>query len=279
MLYGCCVNLLPGSERLAGLDYAPALAEMGYDYIELPLRRLTELAQEAFRSAAERLRRTGLPCRCCNDFLPAAYQLVGEDRTPERELDAYLSAAFGRMEALGTPYAVFGSPWSRSCPPDFDPGRAWEQLCVFLRRVGGMAADHGITVAIEHNNHTETNMINRFSAAAAMAQEVDHPNIRLMCDYYHLRVEGEDPRELLPWGSRLVHTHIARLEGRRYFDALEGEELHIHPYARVLNEIGYQGGISVEGRISEGGLWQEQGRQNLLLLRRVCDSPSETCGG
>lgn len=271
MLYGCCVNMLPNAEKMAGVGYASALAELGYDYIELPTRLITQLSETEFESACRILSETGLACRCCNDFMPAHYQIVGEDLTPERELQNYLSAAFHRLGHLKVPYTVFGSPWSRSSPQGFDRRRAWEQICIFLQKVGQIAADYGIVVTIEHNNHTETNMLNRFSDTAAMAREVDHPNIRLMCDYFHLRMEGEDPRGLLPFGNWLVHTHIARLEGRQYFHSLEGEETPLSQYAEVLKEIGYQGGVSIEARVPNEALWRDQAQETLKQLHRALD--------
>ena len=40
MLYGLCVNMTAEADRLAGIRLAPALKEIGYDYIEVPTNRL-----------------------------------------------------------------------------------------------------------------------------------------------------------------------------------------------------------------------------------------------
>lgn len=269
MLFGCCVNLLPGAEDRAGIAYAGELARMGYDYIELPLNRMMKLEEREFREVEQALQEIALPCRSCNDFMPTSYQITGTQVTPQAELEGYLSRAFARMEELGAMCAVFGSPWSRSCPEGFSRERAWDQIARFLHRAGELAAERGVTIAIEHNNRTETNMLNRFAEGVAMARAVDHPNVRALCDYYHLRVEGDSPRALLDGGALLVHTHIAKLEGRRYFTDLEGERPVLEEYAQVLRKIGYEGGVSIEARVDSRESWREDARRSLAVLRRT----------
>lgn len=269
MQFGCCINMLPGAETLAGIAYARPLKELGYDYIELPMSRLAALEERDFEAVRDTLAGLGLPCRACNDFMPSRFQIVGEETTPEAELEDYLAGAFDRLERLGVPVAVFGSPWSRGCPEEFPRGRAYEQLAAFLRRAGELAAGHGVSIAVEHNNRTETNMLNRYADVAAMARMVDLPNVGTLCDYYHLRREGDDPEVLLVTGRPPLHTHIARLEGRRYFTTLEGEAEVLDRYVRVLTRLGYEGGVSVEAPVTSPEAWRGMAETNLRLLRRA----------
>lgn len=270
MKYGCCVNTLPRQEGSVGAEYIPALRELGYDYVELPLNGVTQLDEGRFEALLELLARTGLPCRCCNDFMPSSFQIVGEQTTPEQVLTDYLDRAMERLSRLGAPYTVFGSPWSRSRPQDFPQERALEQIAGFLRLAGERAGQHGVTIAIENNNRGETNMLNHFSDAAAMARRVDHPNVKVLCDYYHLRFEGDTPQVLDGGADLLVHTHIAQLENRRYLTDLSKEPM-LPEYARALHAIGYQGGVSIEGKVDSPQSWREDARLTLENLRRVFD--------
>ena len=270
MKFGCCVNLLPETEVPAGIGYAGELKKLGYDYIELPLNQLTQLEDGEFEKAVETLKEIGLPCRSCNDFMPSVYQIVGEDLTPEKELERYLVRAFHRLERLKAPYTVFGSPWSRSCPAGFPMERALDQVAGFLRRAGRIAADHGVVIAIEPINRSETNVMNHYADGVTMARRVDRPNVRVLCDYYHLRYEGDSPQVLLDGGGALlVHTHIAKLEGRRYFTGLEGELPMVEQYAQALKALGYAGGISIEARVESREAWRREAEQTVKLLRRV----------
>ena len=127
MLYGCCVNLLPKTLDRIGLEYAGRLKRLGYDYIELPLNELAQLSEQEFRDARTVLEELDLPCRACNDFMPARFQITGSDITSRAELTDYLRRALERAARLGISSAVFGSPWSRSCPEHYSREAAFGQ--------------------------------------------------------------------------------------------------------------------------------------------------------
>lgn len=268
MKYGCCVNLLAKSETATGIEYARQLKDLGYDYVELPLNRVAQLDGPAFEALLSQLEKTGLPCLSCNDFMPSSFQIVGDEVTEKAVLLSYLERALERGQRLGAFCTVFGSPWSRSCPAGFLRDRAWEQLVEFLRMAGDLAARYGMVIAVEHNNHDETNMLNHFSDGVRMVREVGHPNVKAMCDYYHLRYEGDPPEVLLEAEDILVHTHIAALEGRRYRIGLDLEPM-LPDYAEMLRKIGYSGGISVEGRADAQTQWETEARLTLSNLKQI----------
>ena len=61
----------------------------------------------------------------------------------------------------------------------------------------GVRLQAGMVIAIEPINRGEPNMLNHFSDGVRMARTVDYPNVRVLCDYYHLRFEGDSPSVLL----------------------------------------------------------------------------------
>ena len=237
MLYGCCVNLLPKTLDRIGLEYAGRLKRLGYDYIELPLNELAQLSEQEFRDARTVLEELDLPCRACNDFMPARFQITGSDITSRAE-------HYSREAAFG-------------------------QIAEFLSLAGEEAAPYQVVIAIEPINRGETNMLNHFSDGVRMARTVDYPNVRVLCDYYHLRFEGDSPSVLLDGGRELlVHTHISQLEGRRYPTDLSLEPT-LPEYAGVLRQIGYAGGVSVESKVDAPEHWEEQAALALANLRQV----------
>ena len=126
-----------------------------------------------------------------------------------------------------------------------------------------------MVIAIEPINRGETNMLNHFSDGVRMARTVDHPNVRVLCDYYHLRFEVDSPSVLLDGGRELlVHTHISQLDGRRYPTDLSLEPM-LPEYAGVLRQIGYAGGVSVESKVDAPEHWEEQAALALANLRQV----------
>ena len=83
MKFGCCVNMLPGAETLAGIAYARPLKELGYDYIELPMSRLAALEERDFETVRDTLADLDLPCGPATISCPRGSRLWGR-RPPRR---------------------------------------------------------------------------------------------------------------------------------------------------------------------------------------------------
>ena len=270
MVFGCCVNTLP-DDGLVGASYAGELAELGYDYIELPLNRVAALSDEEFSQLRGALSKAGISCRSCNDFMPRDYQIVGEDATSEDTLRRYLETAFARIGrgGLGALYAGYGSPWSRNCPEGFPRERALEQIVAFLRLAAQEAARHGVSIVVEHNNHNETNMLSTISEAADAVRAVNRCNVGILCDYYHLRVAETPAAVVEACGRDIRHTHMARLAGRSYPCSLEGEEGYLQDYAAVLKRLNYSGGVSIEAVVPDRASFRQQAEASLQTLRAL----------
>ncbi len=273
MLYGVCVNLAPGADRLAGIWHAPALKEIGYDYIEVPANRISQLSEQDFAEGTRLLRESGLICRTCNDFMPMQFRVVGKELTPQAELEEYFKKAFFRIgqNGMGAKVVVFGSPWCRSYPEGFSPETAFEQLTEFLRRIGEIAMQEGLVIGVENNNRTETNMMNHLPEIERLAENVGLPNVGIHCDYYHLHFAEDDPDVLLRYPGKIVHTHIAKVQGRGYLTDLEGELPYITKYAENLHAIGYEGGISLEAKPDPAKKYEDEAAEALRVLKQVFD--------
>lgn len=246
MLIGCCTNMLPQTDSGTGYEYAGQLKEAGFDYVELPIGQVNELSEPAFEAMRAYLTSCALPVYACNNFFPAGIQLVGPNVDAGR-VRAFYTGALERAAKLGCRCAVLGSPWSKSCPEGFSRQKAFEQLARWCAEIGAEARKRDIVIAIEPNNRQETNMVNTFAEAVALAKAADHPNVRCLQDYYHLKMEQDTVDSLLEYGKDyLVHSHFARLEKRGLPSEL-GEDTYYHVYFDALKQLGYRGGISLEG--------------------------------
>jgi D-psicose/D-tagatose/L-ribulose 3-epimerase len=266
MEFGCCVNLLPHDPAWGGLEYAAELKKLGYDYVEYPLKELAAMDGQRFAEFLHIARWTGLPCHSCNDMLPPCFQLVGPQTTSVDELSAYLEIALVRASQLGASCVVFGSPWSRRCPDGFPLQEAEKQIIGFLCCVADIAARFGLIVAVEHNNHTETNTLNHYADVVRIAKLTARPNVGPLCDYYHLRMENDSPQVVLT--AAPVHTHFSQKEERAYMTDLT-KEPQLPEYAAILSKLGYHGGVSVESRVKSKDCWSAEAGAVLALLRSV----------
>jgi D-psicose/D-tagatose/L-ribulose 3-epimerase len=224
-----------------GADIVEQLAELGYDYIELSLRDLVAQSDAAFARLEARLLRAGVPCEACNNFFPADIRLTG----PAADLPAalrYARAALTRAARLGVSVVVFGSSGARNVPAGFDPAAAWAQLRELLVALGPVAEDLNLTVAIEHLNRGESNIVNTIAEGWRLAQEVAHPRIRVLADAYHVRQEHEDPAVLRAIG-RIAHVHVAQ-RAERLFPS--GDDAALAAFFTELRATGYAQRCSIE---------------------------------
>lgn len=271
MKYGCCVNLLPNIGMLAGASYFEPLKSLGYDYVEMSLKSLAELSDAELAEVRRRLRGSGLPCRTCNDFMPVQYRIVGDELTPRSTIEDYFKRAFDLIgaEGMGADIAVFGSPWSRNCPEGFDRSTAWNQIADFLAETAEIASKRGVTIAVESNNSTETNMLTHFSDAVKMVREVKHPSLMAHCDYYHILMEDDDPKTVLDGGDLIRHAHIAELN-RAYLTMADAESPRLLTFAEALcKTVGYDGGMSIEASPKSEESWYAEAKECLALLKKV----------
>lgn len=227
-------------------DNAQKLAAAGARYLEgnvqvllLPDRPFTE-----FRNNLEQVRKSPIPTVAANGLFPKTMLIVGPDATPEKAV-AWADTVFSRAALCGIRCIVFGSGTSRRIPEGFSREEAERQFVGLCKQLGVSAQRNGIVVVIEPLNRAETNFINSVGEGAGIVRQVDHPNIRLLCDLYHMARENEPAQSIVDAGNLIRHCHIAEKE-KRTAPGIAGDDFT--PYLEALKKSNYQGIISVEGK-------------------------------
>ena len=164
------------------------------------------------------------------------------------------------MDKLGSKLVVFGSGKSRVVPENQSWQESFKELVSVTKLIGKIAADHGISIAIEPLNRNETNLINSLCEGAALQACVNLDNVGLLADAYHMRAEGEDMSRIITCSS-LMHTHIALKEGRVY-PTYECEE--VEEFFTYLKKAGYDNRMSIEGKSDD---WKADSLKALSVLR------------
>lgn len=224
------------------------IQELGFDYIELPVTSIAALSDSDFVQVEEKNKKSKIKCEAFNLLFPKEIRLVG-DNVDRAAVTRYISAALKRVGILGGEVVVFGSGGARRCPEGWQRDEAWKQLIETCILLGNEAEKYGITIVIEPLNTGETNIINSVSEGLKLAQEVNHPNIRLLADFYHMRLENESMDSIIKSGAFLKHLHIANKTGRAY--PLISEEDSYAEFFTALKEINYEGRLSIEGRTQQ----------------------------
>lgn len=244
----------------AGTEDLGKAERWGFDYLEPAAAAIAALSATEFERVRQRVLASRLRCRSFNSLI-RTMQVVG----PEANLDAvstYLNAALDRCRQLGARVVVWGSASSRNIPAGHSREQAWQEIKRFLQRAGDIAKSHELVIGIEPLRKQESNIINAGAEALRLVDEVKHPNVKMIIDYYHLRMENEDPDILVRAREHVVHLHFANPNGRRWPKSVD-DDPEYGRFFQLVKQIGYTGGLSIEAR----GTFEEDGATSLAFLR------------
>ncbi len=244
----------------AKLDRMDEVAAAGFDYIEPPVSAAAAWTEEEFEKYLEIVKNASIPALSFNVLFPGEIALFAPNA--EEQIARYLHGAFARVQKLGGRMVVFGSGRSRKRPEGLPYGAAFRRLVEITRLIGDIAGQYGITIAIEPLNRGETNMINSVAEGACLAAAADHPQVKLLADYYHIAMEGHAPEDLARVGG-IAHCHIATEEGRR---APQEAEEGFKTLFAAMKQTGYDGLISVEGKADD---LSKEGPTSVRLLKKL----------
>lgn len=111
------------------------------------------------------------------------------------------------------------------------------------RKIGVIAAEHGVTVCLEALNRFECYLFNTMDGLAEHIKAVNHPNIRAMYDTFHSNIEETDPIGALIRNQDVVH-HIHISENDRGVPG-RGNIPWAETYA-AIKDIGYEDWLTIE---------------------------------
>lgn len=240
-------NLL--SERIGvctSMHNAQLVKDAGGHHLELSLADFSACNNQddrAFEANRKEALECVLPIASTNGFFPGGVHVTGPQADHENALRV-AENALRRAQQVGITTCVLGSGGARQIPDGFSREEAESQFIEMLKKLGPIAKKYGITIAIEPLRKQECNFINTVHEGYCIAKRVNHPNIRVNADIYHMLQEGEGPESILEAGRKyLRHVHIAE-NARRTAPGTDGDDFT--PYFRALKDIGYRGIISIE---------------------------------
>jgi len=256
--------------RCTDVDKLEETKAAGFEYAELGTSKIAKLSEEELAAALAKHKEVGLPTPVANLFIPADLKVVGPD-VNEKALMEYVEKALDRMSKFGVQIIVFGSGGARKVPDGYSKDEAFNQLVAFAKKIAPLAQAKGITLAVEPLQSKETNIINSAAEGLKWVKAVDHPNFRLMVDFYHLALEKEDPKILVEARDYIKHFHIAN-PNKRVFP-MNAAEYDYAGFFENVKKMGYHGRISVEASTKN---FTEEGPKALGFLRASLGQPAPT---
>jgi sugar phosphate isomerase/epimerase len=180
----------------------------------------------------------------------------------------YAAEICRRGRILGIRVIGLGAPLARCIPKDFDRLVATEQLKDFVRVTAEEGAKHNITFLLEALNSHICDLITHTREALEIVLEFDMPSLRMVLDFHHLTLTGEDVSDIAYVMPYVKHLHIDHtLEYNRYHLSEEG----IPFYGRCIAAVrayGYNGTLSVEPTTTKAP-FREEARESLRILRSL----------
>lgn len=218
------------------------------DYCEMSLTAISKMNNSDIEERIDIIKKTGIPVPCVNGFFPKDIPLCGPDMS-ESQIMEYTSNALEKAKRLGVKTLVLGSGKARYIEDGWDKELCIEQFKRACFIAGEIAAKYDMTVVIEPLETAETNSINSVKEGADIVRQLNHPNVKLLCDIYHFESENEPLENITDNGDILKHFHIANPDGRLF--PKKDDSYDYSKVAGVMKEIGYNGKISIEGKTTD----------------------------
>jgi hydroxypyruvate isomerase len=134
-----------------------------------------------------------------------------------------------------------------------------DNAVALLNRLKGYLEDRGVTLAIENMNNRridsrfgrEDQIFGHWEWGVEVVKRVNSPNVKLVCDLYHLQIMdgdlAENIRQSIEW---IAHFHVAGVPTRNEIDY--SQEVNYRYIAEVIADLPYDGYVSHEWRPTPG---------------------------
>lgn len=87
--------------------------------------------------------------------------------------------------------------------------KEWKLAVEGLRELGEISAEYNVYIVVEPLNRFETYFINSVQDAVKLVKDVNHPNVRIMIDTFHMNIEDRRfGEEIKKAGKLIFHCHM-----------------------------------------------------------------------
>ena len=175
--------------------------------------------------------------------LTAQTDISSEDPATVRRGTDLLRRAVDVLAAAGGEHlcGVIHSAMQKYMAPATEQGR--EHSARALAEVAEHARGAGIPLSLEIVNRYESNLVNTARGALAHLQRIDHDNVHLHLDTYHMNIEESDMASPVhEAGATLQYVHI----GESHRGYLGTGTVDFGTFYRALDRIGFDGPIVFE---------------------------------
>ena len=213
---------------------------LGYDGVEIPLRRLDLINIEKTRRELESQNMEYIG----SVGLSLEHDLTSDDEETRRRGIEWMkrcvkiTSELGGDLVCGVIYTAWGKITGRRRTED-----EWRRSVEALKEICRFARDYNVTLGIEPVNRFETYFLNTVSDAVRLARDVGEPNIKVHLDTFHMNIEEKNfYAPIKRAGDLLWHMHCCENDrGIPGTGHVNWDEVF-----QALSEIGYNRWLVIE---------------------------------
>jgi sugar phosphate isomerase/epimerase len=249
-------------------------AECGYEGIEIApftlAARAGDVTLEQRREICRQIRASGLEVVGLHWLLAKTegFHITSPDRAVRRRTADYLIELARLCGDLGGRVMVLGSPMQRNLADGMTRAEGLDYAAEVLATILPELEARGVVLAIEPLGPQETNFLLTAAEAMELIERVGSPQVRLHLDCKAMVTEATPIVELIrryhPWLAHF-HANDPNRQGPGF------GELDFVPIFRALNEVDYDGWVSVEVFDYTPGI-ERLARASIEFLQRCCRS-------
>jgi D-psicose/D-tagatose/L-ribulose 3-epimerase len=228
-------------------DLAPKVKALGFDILEVACETpgLIDVGE-----VGKVIRDNGLEAIVCGAWGPDR-DIANADPKPVTASKEYIRWLIDAAAELGSP-TVCGPMYSGVGKAHLDDESArraeWKRSVDGVREMAQVAADKGVSLALEPLNRFETDMINIVDQALNFIGDVGKSNVGLHLDTFHMHLEERSSGAAIRKASdRIFHFHAC--ENDRGVPG--AGQVHWQEVAAALKEIRYPGPVVIESFTSQ----------------------------
>ena len=231
-------------------ETAKKVSGLGFDILEIGAGHLLEMSDGDILKLRDLTKELGLTIT--SNIGPAKDKDVASADPMIRRAGilflADIMKAMNRLESkalVGVQYTYWPNDFS-----DLDKAAIWTRGVQSVKELAVIAGDFDIQMCLEVVNRFETHILNTAAEALAFCSEVDHKNVCILLDTFHMNIEEDNIADAIrSVGDRLGHLHVG--EGNR---KLPGEgSLPWEEIGKALREINFDKGVVMEPFYYQGG--------------------------
>ncbi len=171
------------------------------------------------------------------------YYLTTPDAEVRRRTSRYVQELARLCRDVGGSRMIFGSPQQRNVLPSVTPEQAMDFAAEVVSEALPVLESTGVTLCMEPLAPAEGNFLNTAADAVKLIERIDHANCRLILDCKAMSSEAVRIPELIRRHVGLLahfHANDPNKQGPGF------GELDFVPILAALEDVGYQGWVSVE---------------------------------